>query len=305
MVKDETIEIALATDDAYAQHCGVVIASTLINSDKKTKYHFYIIDDNISKKNKEKINELKKLKQCTIDFLKVDKTKFKNLPEWAYSMATYYRLSLPSLLPHLNKIIYLDSDVLALKDIKELWDVDIKNYALAGTIDKGVSDEKLKELEIKRGRYVNAGVIVINLKYWRENSIESKFLKYLTKNFKGGFPDQDAINLILKNKIKIIDQKWDVFAGSDDAFKIKPCIVHYINLHHKYVTKPWYFSSRTPYKKEYWDILKQTPWKDYKFPDKNLLGFLIKISFPIMPKFIYEIVAKLRTKLIKKRLFTK
>ena len=105
------INVCLACDDNYSKYAGVVIASALANSALKDNLCFYILDGGIKEENKAKINELKSIKNCEINFISIDESLFeeyKKIKTHSYiTIATYYRLKLPSLLPNVKKIIYL------------------------------------------------------------------------------------------------------------------------------------------------------------------------------------------------------
>ena len=105
------INICLSCDNNYAKHAGVVIASILKNAAEADILAFYILDGGISDKNKTELESLKSLRKCEIVFISIDNDLFidyLNVKTHAYlSIAAYYRLKLGSLLPYIDKIIYL------------------------------------------------------------------------------------------------------------------------------------------------------------------------------------------------------
>lgn len=85
-------------------------------------------------------------------------------------MAAYYRLLLSSVLPqNLDKVLYLDCDMIVMRDIQEIFKIEIDNYALAATIDKFPYTEKHRlQLHMEVGeRTFCSGIMLVNLKYWR------------------------------------------------------------------------------------------------------------------------------------------
>jgi lipopolysaccharide biosynthesis glycosyltransferase len=72
------INVCLACDDNYSKYAGVVIASILANSAPSDNLHFYILDGGIKEENKTKINELKSIKNCEINFVNIDESLFEN-----------------------------------------------------------------------------------------------------------------------------------------------------------------------------------------------------------------------------------
>ena len=107
-----TINVCLSCDDNYSKYAGVAIASILSNANSDDKLHIYILDGDITKENKEKILSLKSIKDCSIDFVKINKSDFEiyaNIKTHDYiTIQTYYRLKLSSILPNIEKVIYLD-----------------------------------------------------------------------------------------------------------------------------------------------------------------------------------------------------
>ena len=111
------INICIASDNNYTQHAGVVIASILANAAAEDSLNFFILDGGISDENKSKIQQLKKQKDCRIEFIAIDPSLFAGylaIKTHGYiSLPTYYRLKTASLLPELDRIIYLDCDMIA------------------------------------------------------------------------------------------------------------------------------------------------------------------------------------------------
>ena len=107
--------------------------------------------------------------------------------------------------------------------------------------------------------YINSGMIVFNLAKIRENKIENKFIEYTKQNTKTiETGDQDVINFVLKDKIQILPDDWNVQVSgfaSRTSFTNKPKLIHYIGC-----DKPWVFASITFFKDLYFKNLQLTPW---------------------------------------------
>lgn len=262
------IHICLASDDSFLQHLSVVIASVIKNSSPKNGFVFYILNDNISQKNKKKLSKMEN-SGCRIKYIQVNKEKFKNCPllhKWI-SLVTYYRLSMPSLLPlDIDKVIYLDSDLVVLDDIEKLFNIDIEDYYAAGVQDlrclPNINSTKIET-------HVNAGVMLFNLKKMREDKIEEQFFDYINKNYTNvSFfweQDQTIINKVMENKIKNLNFKWNV-----QCFKLSPefqtpesckalntpSIIHF-----RGSQKPW-VDNKMPRAQWYFKYLQETPFKE-------------------------------------------
>ncbi len=253
------INVCISCDDNYAKYASVVIASILANCREDDFLNFYILDGEISDDSKSKMLTLKNIKNCTINFVKVDETKleiYKQINTHEYiTLLTYYRLILSELLPNVDKIIYLDCDTVVNTSLKELFETDLNDYIIGGVLDARVKHKK----KWRNSKYINAGMVVFNLAKIREEHIENKFYEYTKNNIaKIETGDQDIINYTLADKIKILDDEWNVQVSgfaSRTSFTNRPNIIHYIGYY-----KPWVFGSCTFFKDLYFKYLQMTPW---------------------------------------------
>ena len=183
------INVCLASDNNYAKYLGVTLASILVNAKAEDELCFYILDGGIEEDNKNKILSLKQIKNCEINFIKIDESLFEDYKKVKthshITLATYYRLKLSELLPFVDKIIYFDCDIIVNSSLDELFNADLNNYAIGGVLD--INGKKVKENPL----YINAGMIVFNLEYIRKNNVEKEFLDYAKETF---------------DKIEIVDQ---------------------------------------------------------------------------------------------------
>ena len=268
------MDIIFATNNNFCQHAAVAITSSLDNN----KYHNIVIHlfcIDVTEENISKITSITTNFNKEIKVYHINKDTFKDFPNPGnYSLATYLRLITCTLLPNIDKALYLDCDLVVNGDIKELWNLDITGYGAAGVPDAILSHNIIKDYIgydfIKEG-YFNAGVLLLNLKYWKENDIQDKFFSFL-RNHNAKLNDQDAINAVLHGKIKAIPPKWNCHVG---YFAFPPLVIKeqkkYIKelwskaiiIHFTGPAKPWHKECVNPYKKVYLKYLKYTPYKDY------------------------------------------
>lgn len=262
----DRINICLSTDDNYSKYAGVVIASVLANAADDDKLHFYILDGGITLENKEKILSLKSIHNCEINFVKIDENLFeifKQVKTHSYiSIATYYRIKVASILADVDKIIYLDCDVIVNSSLKELFNYSLNNCAVGGVLD--IKNQRAK---LKNKTYVNAGMLVFDLNKIRKDNIEQDFCEYTKNNFdKIVMGDQQIINDVLENKIQIFPDEWNVQSSNfvnRSNYTTHPKIIHYVGKQ-----KPWLYGSWNYFKKYYFQNLQLTPWalkEDEKF----------------------------------------
>ena len=254
-----SINVCLSCDDNYSKYASVVMASILDNSDENENINFYILDGKISEENKQKMNALQSIKSCNINFIEVDESKleiYKQINTHKYiTLPTYYRLILSELIPNVDKIIYLDCDMVVNSSLKELFNTDLEDNIIGGVLDARVKHKK----KWKKSKYINAGMVVFDLKKIRNENIEKEFVDYTKNNIDNiETGDQDIINYTLENKIKILPDEWNVQVSgfaSRTSFTKKPKIIHYIGC-----DKPWIFASNVYFKELYFKYLQLTPW---------------------------------------------
>lgn len=252
------INICLSCDDNYAKYAGVVVASVLVNADKDDFLNIYILDGGISNEHKNEILSLKSIKNCEINFVHIDDSMFSEYAKintHSYiTIATYYRLKLSSLLPNVDRIIYFDCDMVVNSSLKELFEIDMNRSLVAGVLD--INKKALK----KNPNYVNAGMLVFDLKNMREDDTENKFLDWTIKNFdKIKVGDQTIINEVCKNRIKVVDDVWNVQSSNftnRSSYTHNPKVVHYVAR-----KKPWHWASFSYHRNLYFKYLQLTPWR--------------------------------------------
>lgn len=217
------LNIVFASDDNYVSLLMIAAISLLENNVKDFDLiNIYILDDGISKSSKQKINSLTDKYSCKINFIKTKDLNSLNINivdlEKKYtgvSLTTYARLFLSSLLPDdLNKVIYLDCDAIIMDSFKDLWGMDITDYYCAGVLD--TMNETIKGLYgfNESDEYINAGFLFVNLEKWRNDNVEQLFIKFLYEHQNEFYyHDQGVINNVFKNRIKIVEPKYNLQFG--------------------------------------------------------------------------------------------
>ncbi len=274
------INIACSADDKFAQHLCVTLFSLLQNSSKDFMFNVYILDCGISESRKSKI--IKSLTQfedhSKISFIRIDLNQFLHLKETKnISRAAYARLNLPFLLPNTDRILYLDSDIVVEGDIAEIFFLPFAGALLYAVRDPNV----LMEIEYKdslgipaTNGYFNSGVMLIDMKAFRENCIPKRLMTSLESiNSLNHSLDQSALNAVLWNSWRQLPLEWNFLASlsfySGDNHttyskkeltyaKINPKIIHYASP----FTKPWLYESTGPFKARYFLYLNQTCFKE-------------------------------------------
>lgn len=297
----ETINIVFSSDNNYAQYMGVAICSIFENKTSPNPIDIYVLDGGISEDNKIKLNLLVKNYSFKINFVSIDKSSFAHFSlNGGYTQTIYYRIMIPKLLPQLSKSLYLDSDIIVINDIFELYRINIENYLLGAVEDSALDKTRHRELDIPDNeKYFNSGVLLLNICMWNKFDISEKVIEFIKNNpEKLKYPDQDAINKILCGRWYSLHHKYNYMISDLDKFpfdtnnpKKDVSIIHYTT------QKPWDYYSDNLLNNKYFYYLKKTPWKNNKYVNKNLKTIIIKKAKRILPKKIIRLLKKYLSKI--------
>ena len=263
----EIIPIFFAVDDQYIPFLAVTLQSIVEHSTEEYYYVIKILYTNISEENKEEIKKYTK-ENINIEFVDLnyymEKVKGKLYTRDYFSMTTYFRLFISNLYPQYNKAIYLDSDIVLLTDVAELYNEDIGNNLVGAVPDDIIQQNEVFQEYVEKvvgvasyKTYFNAGMLVMNLDELRKNKFQEKFL-YLLENVKYSVvQDQDYLNRICKGRVKLLDMTWNVMPNATkDVNEEDIKLIHY-----NYQYKPWHYDN-IPYGKYFWDLAKKTEFYD-------------------------------------------
>lgn len=264
----EVIPIFFAIDDGYMPFLAVALESLIDNASNNYYYSIKILYTNINEDNKRKINKYKR-DNVNIEFVDlnyyIEKVKDKLYTRDYYTKTTYFRLFIANLYPQYNKAIYLDSDIVVLGDISELYNVELGDNLIAAAPDDVIQTTRVFQEYAEKvvgvadyRNYFNAGILLMNLDEFRKFNFQEKFL-YLLETIKFTVAqDQDYLNRLCKGKVKIIDKGWDRMpVATDDYPKENIKIIHY-NL----ADKPWRYDN-IKYQEYFWKYAKRTEYYDF------------------------------------------
>lgn len=280
----------------YSRHLAATLISVLENS--RESWNIKIIYENIPEENKQKILEMVNRFSSKINFIKMEK---KELEKYRVGEGTHLtsivfaRLYIPELLKEERRAIYLDCDLIVLKPLEELYNIDLEGKSI-GVIPDGKNDQKssIERLGLSKDRvYFNAGVMVMDLEKLRENGKFRKTMEFcLNPDRELKLNEQDALNIIFENDFKTNDIIWNFTHGnSEENSDIKDIgIVHFTG-----DIKPWDCRNFSKFKKLYWKYLRKTPWRDYGEENRSIKNIfqreLIKLKLKTR-KFRYAIRGK-------------
>ena len=308
------INIALSADYKYTYPTLVFITSLMENIGPNSFYQIYLMTPDDDKKNN-LTNTLDTLitkygnDKLNITYLLIDSSKIpKNVSVNEHiTKETYFRLILPSLLPNLDRILYMDTDIINLKDLTELYTLDLEeDIYLRCVPTRKKFLKQLEEFDIYTNYYFNAGVLLMNLKSFRKFGIEKKLIDLISTH-KLEMHDQTALNIICYKNKKLMHPKFNLgaftasskFSNYKKALKdlytdkeIKEAYYHPVNLHYSSVAggKPWN-KKYVPLKQYWWYYANKTDFMseimNYSNYDQRLVNYFFKV-FKKYHKFIHN-----------------
>lgn len=244
--KRAEIPIFFACDEGFVKYTMVSMKSIMENADRSRKYHIYILHMGITEATQAKVLAMAD-EEFAIDFVDVT-DKMKSIADKLpirdyYSNTTYFRLFIPDMFPQYRKALYIDSDTIVVGNIAELYDHKLGKLYAGVCPDRVVAQTDIlgdyveKVLGVKRTRYFNAGVMLMNCSQFRENHLLDEFLEMLHVYLFVVAQDQDYLNLICKNQVLYMEPKWNA-----QVFGELACPEEEVGLFHfNMAAKPWHY----------------------------------------------------------------
>lgn len=308
VLNSRELHIVYASDDRFAEILGVSLVSLYENNSDMKKIHIYVLDSGISDVNKKLLLSVSnKYKRENIQFISarnISKILSMNVNTDRGSLSQYARLFVSRDLPEtLDRILYLDCDIIVNDSLYDLWNLDLKGKTIAALKD-AFSKQYRRNIELQPHDIMfNSGVMLIDMKKWKEKNIEKKLLAFI-KRHKGIIQqgDQGALNAVLSkdtfcfhprfNSVTIFydftyeemlayRKPVDFYSKKEVKQAVEhPVIIHYTTSFTS--TRPWIEGSEHPYRDKWLFYKAKSPWTDEPLwrsvKTGGLKGIYIKLS---------------------------
>lgn len=295
------MNIAFGIDDKFVMPCGVTMTSICENNKKEDICFHILTPPEFSCKGVSSLTNIAHKYGKRIEFHPIEIDKLGNCPINIGAdngcLATYFRFLLPIVLFDIDKVIYMDSDLVIRHSLNEFWNTELDGYAVGvcpGENNDDVRESNRLKYDASVG-YFNAGVLLVNLIYWRMHNVLKRLLDYSTSHTEIYQQDQDCLNAVLKDEKKVLNIKynlqenmllpiekvlldWHRFEELEAAIK-DPVIIHYTSS-----LKPWYSDCRHPYKSEWRKYCAMTEWKSLKLKPRYPNARYVHIARAILSK---------------------
>jgi lipopolysaccharide biosynthesis glycosyltransferase len=271
-MRTNTITVVVVSDDHYFILLGALIKSIEQNLNTHTCLDLWVVEENVSSQNKKKLTASIDPAITTVHWKSVKEAipAGTKLPadHSSFPLNVYSRLFIPDFVPQdVEKVLYLDADMVVLRDITELWDTQIGDNYIAAVMDPRVQQYdndwggifNYKELGFPGNtKYFNTGMMLLNIPKWRKDKVAEKVLQCIHDNIKYvNYPDQYGLNIVFANKWKEIDSRWNHFSTIDADL---PYLIHFVQ------RKPIYksYNYNAGYQELFYKYLKMSAWKNAK-----------------------------------------
>jgi lipopolysaccharide biosynthesis glycosyltransferase len=273
-----TFHVAFCIDNRYFRSMGATIMS-LIAHNPDIHFVFHIFAFAVSDTHRRKLSELESRFKVGTHVHLIDPAIFKEFAHFTessyYSPSIFTRLLIPAVLQGtVDRVLYLDADILCVGRVDELVELDIRDTVAVVVPDaEATTARRTVALNLKQPKYFNSGVMYMNVDLWMANRITESTIDAILKDGKNfRFPDQDALNVVLDGRAIFIDKKWNYLyglIGDLDADKRKMNIVgDAVFIHFAGAVKPWNNWSGHESRELFLKYHAISPWSDMPLDDK-------------------------------------
>ena len=272
------LHLACAARGPYVGHAAAMIHSVLANSPRgAVTVHFLASPDGAGER-PTAVAPMVAAAGGSFDLIEVDPDRVRGLPvQPQFTAAMWYRILLPELLPEVDRVLYLDADVIALDDLVPLWETELGDRYLAAVTNVFQHNHvhRPEELGLPASQpYFNSGVLLLNLEAMRADDCGAKLRDFAIANAERiEWPDQDTLNLVLGHSRVALHPRWNCmnsiynFAAAKEVFgheavaeaRARPGIRHFEGPGHN---KPWHYLCDVPDRERYFEHRAMTPWPE-------------------------------------------
>ncbi len=279
----QDMNVVYASNDAYARHLGTSMYSLFDRNQEFNEINVFVLTLGLSKENQEKLYEIAEKFARKLTLLNLDDLQTRmgfEVDTGGFDISIMLRLFMGDMLPEqIDRVLYLDCDTVVLQSLKHLWKEDLQGKIIGAVMEPTIYEKVKQSIDLKKeDPYYNSGVLLVDLKKWREEDIQKQLLEFL-KN-KGGklfASDQDVLNGTLKGRIHTLMPRYNFFTNyryfsyselvrlgktykavtmrEFQIAKTHPFILHYMG-----DERPWIAGNLNHYRRAYEQYLNKTPW---------------------------------------------
>lgn len=204
------INLLVTLDQGYIPQLIVLLTSIRINHSDGC-FDLYLLHQSLTEKQLAPVDACCQKAGISFRPIRVDETLFENAPTNSrYPKEMYYRLLAPFLLPsHLEKVLYLDPDILVINPLYALWEINLSDHLFAAAAHTGKTElsNNVNRIRLKTNHdYYNSGVLLMNLKKGRKMIRREEIFAFVAEHGSELFlPDQDVLNALYGSEVLALD----------------------------------------------------------------------------------------------------
>ncbi len=267
----QRLNIAFGIDENFARPMGVAMTSVMLNNSQE-KVNFHVFTDGIKEEDLRRLQSVAEQFAAVIKIYYIDASIFEKLRStMQWSIATYYRFIMGQTLHgEVERILYLDADIICLGALRDLFEIDFAGKTIAAVndvIDAYNFPIRMKKINITSGKYFNAGMMCIDIMRWHEKKISEHALQKLADEpERYDYLDQDVLNVLLENDIFFLDRTYNYLYNMERNDAPIPDGVKL--LHYATRQKPWHRWCVHPLTEHFANCARQSPWRDVPLLDQ-------------------------------------
>jgi len=275
--------VAYASNDGYARHLATSMCSLFDRNRAEETIRVYILSNQLSK---EQIAKLERIadqygRELVVLELGDVRSRFPyEIDTRGFDVSALSRFFMAEMIPSSEqRILYLDCDTVVCDSLSELWETSLEGYAIAAVAEPTVGMKIKGQIDLEKEEiYINSGVLLINLAYWRQENVQAELIEFYRKKDGRLFAcDQDTLNGALQGRIKLLEPRYNFYttlryfpysslvlrtneyavvpAEQLRRAKKNPAILHFLG-----DERPWKRGNLNPYRKWYEKYLEMTPY---------------------------------------------
>ena len=213
------VSIAYITDRTFFYNTAVSIVSLKENKNAESRYDVYLVVVDIEKELWEKLYNLND------DNFRIQVIPKENLhqefqkEDFPVTSTALIKFELPTVLGNLDKVLYLDGDMLIQEDLTDLFETKLGENYVGAVVDILAMEQipsALAKLHCKHSLYFNSGMMLMNLRAMRDDNIPAQLLKYKKEGI-NYFMDQDALNVVLGERVIFLPIRYNYMVTIEEA----------------------------------------------------------------------------------------
>jgi lipopolysaccharide biosynthesis glycosyltransferase len=287
------VNILMASDPDYFQHMAVCLVS-LLASNRRTHFNVVILVTHYTTEAADKLRKsVENHLNLTLQLVTFDSAPLSQLPHPNphYPPEIYARFWLEDYFPpDVERVIYLDGDIVVVGELDELLTLPLGENVLAAVPIPGSSRAKELGYNVADG-YFNSGVMVINLKRWR--NIGAREILITTAHAIAGQlknPDQDVLNYCFHDQYVKLDYVWNAitpYFRQKNSLGLSRKEIRRVArqariVHFSGASKPWQYLCTHPFKRVYLQCLATTEWREFSPADYSFTNVLKRLLMGLL-----------------------